>query len=515
MRTRKTFTREEWATFIFGLALTFGLILRIFPGLSSGFPINDGGMLYSMIRDLRSNGFVLPAFTTYNNSQIPFAYPPLGFYVAGILNLFGISELTILHWLPILVSIASIIVFYLFAGTLLADRARGAAATLFFALTTGNYDWQIMGGGLTRSFGVFFFILSIYSVYRLFQSGTWKSVLLAGLFCSLAVLSHPEISLATAVSCALVWIFYGRTWKKTLHAFLVALIAVLLTAPWWGSVLAYHGPAPFLSVVRTGAYSESQLSMLLTAFFAPAALFTLFGFLRIVGIVWGLSKRHFFLVVWALLPYFAEPRSAGGISYFPSSLLIALAVTEALPALLDWIRQKIGRAVSPRDFTQRGWLTIFLFAIVLYFFVTGVLFDFSLTNTSLKPPVPQETMEWVRQNTPADSQFFILTRNSGIMTDPIQEWFPALTERHSQTTMQGLEWTLGEQFFPRLDAMILLQRCDDVTCVENWSSENGLGFTHVLIEKSDRTKRLLIAFSNDGRYSLIYENSKYDVFQKQ
>src|SRR5581483_8450289 len=455
MLTKKILTRNEWATLLFGLALTFGLILRIFPGLLSGFPINDGGMLFSMIRDLRANGFILPAFTTYNNSQIPFAYPPLGFYVAGLLSLFGISELTILHWLPIFVSIASIAVFYLFASALLADRARGAVATLFFALTIGNYDWQIMGGGLTRSFGVLFFILSIYSVYRLFQHGTWKSILLTGLFCSLAVLSHPEISLATTVSCALVWIFYGRTWKKTFHAFLIALIAILLTAPWWGSVLAYHGPAPFLSVVRTGAYSESQLSMLLAAFFGPAALFTLFGFLRIIGVIWGLAKRQFFLVAWVLLPYFVEPRSAGGISYFPSCLLIALAVTEALPALLEWIQQKMGRAITPRDFTQRGWLTVGLFVVVLYFFVMGVLFDFSLANTSLKPPLPQEAMEWVRQNTLAGSQFFILTRNSGIMTDPIQEWFPALTDRRSQTTMQGLEWTLGENFFPRLDAMIL------------------------------------------------------------
>lgn len=514
MRTRKTLTREEWATLIFGSVLTFGLILRLFPGLWSGFPINDGGMWYAMIRDLRANQFILPAFTTYNNLQIPFAYPPLGFYVAGLFGLLGISELTILHWIPILVSIALIFVYRRFAISLLGDRARAAAATLFFALIPGNYDWQIMGGGLTRSLGILLFVLAIHSVYLLFKNGNWKSVLRAGLFCSLAVLSHPEISLATAVSGALVWLFYGRTWRKTFHALLVALTTLALTAPWWGSVLAYHGTAPFLSVVQTGAYTESKLSSLFAAFLAPAALFSVYGLLRVTGVIWGLAQRRFFLVAWALLPYFTEPRSAGGISYLPSSLLIALAVTEALPALYDLIQRKMGRAVSPRDFTQRGWLTFGLFGVLIYFFIAGVLLDFSLANTSLKPPLPQEAMEWVKQNTPADSQFFILTRNSGIMTDPIQEWFPALAERRSQTTMQGLEWTLGPQFFPRLNAMILLQKCDDVACVENWSAENGLGYTYVMIEKNKQTKNLLASFSADEKYSLVFENSKYSIFEK-
>ena len=70
------------------------------PLLLVGFPLNDGGMFLVMIRDLRLNGFALPAFTSYNLSNIPFAYPPLGLYAGAILNLLGVRELDILKWLP-------------------------------------------------------------------------------------------------------------------------------------------------------------------------------------------------------------------------------------------------------------------------------------------------------------------------------------------------------------------------------------------------------------------------------
>ncbi len=48
--------------------------------------VNDGGFFFSMTRDLEASNFRIPAFTTYNGGHIPFAYPPLGFYLAAILD---------------------------------------------------------------------------------------------------------------------------------------------------------------------------------------------------------------------------------------------------------------------------------------------------------------------------------------------------------------------------------------------------------------------------------------------
>ena len=56
------------------------------PILASDFPINDGGIFFVMAGELSDAHLALPAETTYNNAHIPFAYPPLGLYVAAALH---------------------------------------------------------------------------------------------------------------------------------------------------------------------------------------------------------------------------------------------------------------------------------------------------------------------------------------------------------------------------------------------------------------------------------------------
>ncbi len=492
----------------------FSLILRAVPVMLAGFPVNDGGMFYVMIRDLKANHFLLPAFTTYNDLQIPYAYPPLGFYLAGLISLAGIPELFILRWLPGFISLVSIPAFYHLAETLLKDRLPAAIATLFFAMLPGSFDWLIMGGGLTRSFGVLFFILALDALLILFKVENWKFVVPSILFCSLAVLSHPEISLATAASCALIWVFFGRSWKKSGMAMLVALGTVLVTSIWWGTILAYHGLTPFLSVIRTGAYGSSIVSAIYNDFLSPLSILTLLGLLRMGGIVWSIVKKQYFLIAWLLLPYFTEPRSASGMAGFAGAILIAMGLTWALPALIQLIRSRFFKKNEVWDYSQSRIFRLLLLGVMLFFFAAGTLHDFSLANTSLKPPIPQMGMDWVRQNTKPDSPFIILTGNVGIMTDPIQEWFPALAERRSQTTMQGLEWTLAGNFFPRLNELMALQQCETVGCVEAWRAQTGLPYGYVMIRKSEQTQGLLDSYLGDKSYSLVYENAQYDIFSK-
>lgn len=511
MKTRNTLSRDQWAGLILGLSLIFGLMVRLFPGLMTGFPLNDGGMFLVMIRDLRSNDFALPEFTRYNFSDIPFVYPPFGLYVAAWLNSVGLPEMDILRWLPVAVNFLSIPAFYLLAAALLDDRPRAAVATAFFALTAGSYSWQIMGGGVTRSFGMVFLLLALVSVHRMFRQKDWKVVPLSILSCSLAVLSHPEVGLAAAAGCALLWLMYGRSLRGSLQAGTTALGTLILTSLWWGTALAQHGPAPFLSVLHSGAYVESPFVGLYSDIIAPAALFTLAGVLRAAGLVWAVKHRQYFPVLWLVLPYFVEPRSA--VSFIASSLLIAIGLMDALPNVLDWMRTRSGLTPSALDFTQRPGLNFLLLGIIFYLFLGSALYDFRLINTSLVPPDPQAAFDWARRNTPPDSEFLILTGLPGIMTDPIQEWFPALAERRSQTTLQGLEWTLGAAFFPRLEALVSLQECRVVACVEAWSAETGLGYSHVLVQRTEAA-RLLDNFKHDPGYRLIFENTEVSIFER-
>src|SRR5512133_1314061 len=112
----KKIHRGEWADLIVVLAFLLGAFMRFSPTLLAGFPINDGGMFAVMIDDLKASHYLLPAFTTYNHINIPFAYPPLGFYLGRLTSdLFGITAVQALRWVPSFFASLSILAFYLLA----------------------------------------------------------------------------------------------------------------------------------------------------------------------------------------------------------------------------------------------------------------------------------------------------------------------------------------------------------------------------------------------------------------
>lgn len=514
-RTEAALSREKWAALILGMTGLFGLTTRIYPALLTGFPLNDGGMFLVMIRDLRLNGFVLPAFTSYNFSNIPFAYPPLGFYIAGLLGALGLPDLELLRWLPILFNLLCIPAFFLLARTLLKDLPRAAAATLIYALVPDSFAWQIMGGGLTRALGMLCLLLAQYHVLQMFQKKGWRNVWLAALFSSMAVLSHPEVALAAASSCTLLWLFFGRNGTGSLKAALVAASTLLLTAPWWGSVLALNGSIPFKSVIYSGQYSLNLFRILAGQLFTFDLWTGLFHLLVLGGLIWNLYKRKPLLPVWLVLPYLVEPRSAPAYAYIPAALMASQVLMETLPALSAVVRLRESRMpVEARPVEPNG-IRILLLLLGLLWFIQGGMYGFVMRNSSLRPPEPQRAMSWAAGNTPAGSTFIILTGNGDPMTDPIQEWFPALAERTSRTTLQGQEWVLGKEFFPRRDQLRMLQACNDTTCLENWSIRSGLDFNHLLLQREPGTERLLNSLSRDSRFKLIHEAGDYLIFERQ
>jgi len=113
------------------LITLIGAVVRCFYVFSASFPLNDGGMFYVMVRDLQANAFRLPLYTSYNGGNIPYAYPPLPFYLAAGLNQWlGIGLISLLRFLPLLFSIATIPVFAWLAQEVLAEKHPVALATL-------------------------------------------------------------------------------------------------------------------------------------------------------------------------------------------------------------------------------------------------------------------------------------------------------------------------------------------------------------------------------------------------
>jgi hypothetical protein len=511
MKEKKKLTHAEWIKLVLGTALLFGIIVRFFPGLQVGFPLNDGGMFLSMIRDLRVSHYSLPALTSYNNLNIPYAYPPFGFYFARLISdLFHFSEITLLRWLPPAINTLSVLAFYMLASLLLVSHRRAVVASIFYALTPGASAWFIMGGGLTRSFGSFFMLISLYWVFRLFRDGGKRELVLSILFCSLTILSHPEVCVHTAASCTLLWLVYGRSLRTALLSFIILSACLLFTAPWWAGVLSHHGIAPFLSALNTGSYGGSIWRAFISVLFASQSVIPILLISRLLGIVWGVWKRKTFLVVWAILPYLIEPRSAPSIAFYPLCMLMALALTDALPALVDYFYK--GNSASPKiEFDQRAWLNTTLLLVMIYLFVESSLFGFKLINTSLSI-ADRDAMYWIRENTPVHAHFLPITGVPSPEIDPFVEWFPALTERRSQTTIQGFEWLLGSSFYERYAELAEVQMCKTAACLAAWSARTGLDYQYIVIQSSGVSLELIGSLESANNCDLIYTSREVQIY---
>ncbi len=190
---------------LFILCITLlGVFLRIQYLQKSDFVINDGGMFYTMILDLQKNGYVLPRFTSYNFSQIPYAYPPLSFYVGAVLNQFlHIDLITIFRLYPLFFNILSIPAFYLLAKEITQINRQALLATAFYSILLPSYEWLISGGGLTRSPAHTYFILAFYFYLVYLRTRKWKSLIFSIFTAALMTLHHIEYCWMLVLSMAL------------------------------------------------------------------------------------------------------------------------------------------------------------------------------------------------------------------------------------------------------------------------------------------------------------------------
>jgi len=164
---------------------------------------------------------------------------------------------------------------------------------------------------------------------------------------------------------------------------------------------------------------------------------------------------------------------------------------------------------------------ILVFSLAFYLILVASIFDFQLVNTSLKSS-DLKMIEWVDANIADGKTFLLATGREFSMSDPMQEWFPALTGQYSATTMQGLEWTLGDRFFTWYDQLIEFQHCADVNCVSEWSARNDIEYDYLIVtipsendnsEMVNSLRGLGVSTRASALHLLVYESKSALVFE--
>ncbi len=494
---------------IIGIALGAGIRLMV-PALAD-FPIGDGGLFYKMVLAVQGNHYLLPIQVLYNGMPIPFTYPPLAFYlVAFTTDIFNTPLLDVMRWFPAIVLVLSLPVFYFLARSLMGSSIRAGIALMVYALIPRSITWLIKGGGITRSLGLLFFMAGVVSYFLLFKCKDRKYLFSAILASALVCLTHPEAALHSIIMGILMWVFYGRNKEGVFHAIGIAIGTLALTSLWWIPALAIHGFSPFLHASQTGM-TEIQFAFgILFISITEEPLMTTVAVLTILGLAAQLAKREWLLPAFFIVPFIVEPRNAPNIATIPTAILAATALSDLiLPALANLSGKTFQIDLEKLPKTGIGQ------AMLLYIFLGQFIGSQLYLPTLLANQVTldqRNALEWVRDNTPADSTFLIITNDVFLFKDPLNEWFPAITDRKSLTTIQGYEWIDGDNFFDRAGIIQNLQRCDSLHCIESESKAADLFFDHILMAKPD--SRLGLELQLSENYHLAYDNQNVLIFIK-
>jgi hypothetical protein len=498
-----------------------GLAVRLAAPLMSAFPLNDGGLFYSMIVDLQANGFDLPLTTTYSAADIPLAYPPLAFYLTAFFSkISGVPVLDLLRILPAVFSGLAIPVFYLLAKELAHTKLQALLAILAFAFLPRTFEWHVTGGGITRSLGFIFAILTLVFVLRLYKNTGVKNTLFCILFGALTLLTHPEAAVHTAISAGVFYLWTNRSGKGLVASLGIALGVLSLSSPWWLTVILRHGTGPFQAAfAAVGADSVNLLARVFVGFlfvFTDEPYLTLISVFALIGLFASLVRRASLLPVWMFILYLLEPRGGPLYMMLPISLLAGLGLDSVILSGLIGQSLPDDAGVALRQILNHKsvrWFLVFLFTYMfMSAFVTGERLrqDFSLR------PADVDALHWVRDHTPTSSAFAVVTGEPTPFRDPWSEWFPAITGRKSLATIFGYEWVHDGKFAERIQIYNDLQACawKDIACLAQWETDSGLGVDYVYIQKEEPNLPLQSNLDASGVWQLVYETESARIYQR-
>jgi hypothetical protein len=385
---------------------------------------------------------------------------------------------------------------------------------------------------LTRSPAQLFFILSLF-FFITYTNRHKKSSLFLSIFCaSLMTLHHLEYCLLLAISIVVfsVKVMSIKSFLKTLLVFFFG--TMLLTAPYWITILLRYGISPLVSAFSSGEFSLiTSIARLLSMSFTDETLVKYVNVLAIIGLLYCLFAGKFRLFIWFLLITFLSPRSVNRPLIFPVTIFASIAIDSIILPEVDRLYKKsrlindANQTENQKRFSFPSFGHIFIAFSILYPFFLGFLAPSSGSSAlnALKEP-ELKAMNWIKNNTPEGSQFVILDAANTWGVDKSNEWFPALAERKSQTTVQGTEWFSKSGFEIQKKKYNDLKSCFKIgsPCLESWAEENNVEYSYIYLTKEDcdiKNSFCLFYFENSLRQSekfqKVFENEEVLIFKRK
>lgn len=377
--------------------------------------------------------FMLPVWIPYYfKGGLPFAYPPLPFYIQALLiKVFHPHGFLMENLLPPLFSILSLFLFYFLARRGIQNRWGVLAAVLTFALLPIAFTEQIEAQGLSESAGTCALIFYTCTLLWAKDRQRWRYWIIPGLALGICVLSSPG-SIYAALFISLLYLAFAifdsarkRSFHPLLNCLTVGLVGLLVSAPYWAAVISHHGIGIFLYAfsAQNGGLLARLRSNLVN--FQLLSASTFWNVLLYLSLIVLLIKKEFMLFLFsaALL---LVPRESWVMS-IPASLAIGSAVYTFLCA--SRVPTKKLRTII-QGVVILGLVILAVSSSIgaLKGLINGSVYDLSANQI--------EDLRQVRQfNLIPANEPVIVVGNWGLI-----EWSPALLEREVINNHFGLEW---------------------------------------------------------------------------
>lgn len=429
-----------------GIVILFvGIFLRFYHLLKFDFvnsPFRLGGLFVTFAEQILNNGFRFPInIPFYSEGGIPFAYPPLGFYVeAVLLRLFPEYRFVIANILPPFVSALSLIAVYLLLRRLYANQEGHVLAGLFaYAFLPLAFSNQIEAAGLAESFGSFFLVIYFAAAARFRYDSNWKNAVWIGIGLGLCVLSSPGSAIGAVFLSGLLGLEVMLKNKFSLQSIgwvgFAAFTGMLVSSPYLVSVMLNHGRGIFILPVLAQYGGGEKHGFLLTLFRqlinfmvvqdGAAFFWNVFIYL---GLLWLLSRGRFVLPV-AFLVLFSVPSEGIWMTALPAAFLFAHGAADVLPLLV--------RPAQDNWLASKRWLQV---GIIIFIGGWMILQSFVLIDTLIADNQWKISADQIRL---IESLRAIIPQNAKVLVignDALLEWSPNLLQREVVNTQFGLEW---------------------------------------------------------------------------
>jgi len=432
---------------LFGLILVLlaGIVLRIDHLFRVGFdvPFNLGGLFYQASLEIIKNNYRLPfSIPYYFPGGLPFAYPPLPFYLqAFLIQAFSISNYLTVNLLPPLFSILSLLSIPFLAAKICKSKTGVLFAAFAFAVMPVAFVEQIEAQGLAESFGTLALIWYAFFVLQVVETGRKRDVFAAGLLLAVCILGSPGGAYAAVLTSLLYagWAIDQSIRQKKAHflyqCLAVGVVGLALSSPYWLTVLSAHGIDLFLTpfAAQHGSLTKRIAELVFGAatlriVWNAAVIWRVFLY---YGLLEAWLRKQFGLIFWVVLLYLI-PREIWVMSV-PAAVCIGFGVE----CLLERIQEApfLQRTSNPKALRA---------VIVVSLFLVAVVLSYSHTTTALSELINSEEQDisTVKIDELKQMQAFITTDapvcvagNWGLI-----EWSPALLQREVLNNHYGLEW---------------------------------------------------------------------------